>query len=487
MGAMVAVVSKKRESAYDTAVIMLEALKHRGSDSFGVASQNEVAIKKALAELRGEHIDSDMLIGHILNRLLPTDTAQPVHMGKFALVFEGRLFPTSDMEDAIRPFSEKLACSEEGAARLIQTYDGSYVFAIAGSKRVLVGRDTVGTCPLYFGESKDFCAMASERRALRRVGIVKIDCFPPGTVALVDKTGFHFKTAKIIALPPKQRMAGSNAASLLETALLQSTKERVSDVEEVVVAFSGGIDSSLIALLAKLCKVRTHLVYVTLEDERETVFVRQAAETLGLPLHIAEYTLKDVAEVLPKVLWLIEEPNPVNASIAIPVFWVAEQASKLGLRVLLAGQGADELFGGYRRYIDNLMSEGVVNLRRQLYDDVVSLHETNFQRDSKVCAFHQVELRTPFSDLEVIELALRIPVEMKIASPMDRLRKGILRQTASNLGIPDFIAEKPKRAIQYATGVNNAIRKLAKRERLTMRGYVEKLFAETRNELSPDG
>lgn len=484
---MAAVVSKKHADAYAAIVTMLDALKHRGSDAFGVASQHEVVTKNALEELRREHIDSDALIGHILLRLSSTDKIQPIRMGAFAHVFEGRLFPPPEGGEPLQLSGEKSACLEDEATRLIQTCDGSYVFAVAGTESVLAGRDTVGTCPLYFGENRDFCAVGSERKALRRIGIAKIDCFPPGTLALIRKTGFHFETARVITLPPTQRTVRSKAAEQLETLLLQSTQERISDAEEVAVAFSGGIDSSLIASLAKLCKARIHLIYVTLDDMRETANAKQAAEALGLPLHVAEYTLKDVEEVLPQVLWLIEEPDPVNIGIGIPVFWAAEQASKLGLHVLLAGQGADELFGGYRRYIDDLMSEGRAGLQQRLYDDVVSLPAKSFQRDNKVCAFHRVELRMPFADLEVIELALRIPIEMKVASPMDDLRKGILRMTATNLGIPDFIAEKPKKAIQYTSGVNNAIRKLAKRDHLTMRRYVEKLFTETCRELSPDG
>jgi asparagine synthase (glutamine-hydrolysing) len=284
-----------------------------------------------------------------------------------------------------------------------------------------------------------------------------------------------------------QRVSMQCAAQQLKEALVQSTKARVSDVEEVAVAFSGGVDSSVVASIARTCNVDAHLIHVTLRETDETDFANRAAEAVGLPLHVAKYTLRDVEAILPTVLWLIEEPNPVNVSIATPVFWVAEQAAKLGLSVLLAGQGGDELFGGYKRYLEDYEEYGLAGLQTRLYKDVMSSHVMNFQRDNKVCAFHKLELRMPFADWGVIKLALSLPARLKIASPRDELRKRVLRQAAKNLAIPEFISEKPKKAIQYTTGVNQAIKRLAKKEGLTVREYLEEVFRKTCLELNENG
>ena len=174
-------------------------------------------------------------------------------------------------------------------------------------------------------------------------------------------------------------------------------------------------------------------------------------------------------------------------SIAIPVFWVAEQAAKLGLNVLLAGQAGDELFGGYRRYLGDYEAHGLAGLQARLYEDVASSHLVNFERDHKVCAFHGLELRMPFADWEVIELALSLPSRLKIASPKDELRKRVLRRAAKDLGVPKFMSEKPKKAIQYTTGVNQAVRKLAKKEGLTVREYLEEAFRKIQRELNQSG
>jgi len=175
-------------------------------------------------------------------------------------------------------------------------------------------------------------------------------------------------------------------------------------------------------------------------------------------------------------LWLIEKPDMMQVSVAVPLYWSAEIAAKLGCRIMLAGQGADELFGGYRRYLAAYEKDGAERVADEIYRDVVMSYETNFQRDEPVCAYHGVELRLPFIDSRVMSFALSLPVGLNIESPKDHLRKRVLRQVAKNLQVPTMIADKPKRAIQFETGVDKAVRKLARDDGLTPQGYLEQIF-----------
>jgi len=209
--------------------------------------------------------------------------------------------------------------------------------------------------------------------------------------------------------------------------------------------------------------------------------VKEAAEALKLPLHTQLYGEKAVEETLPKVLWLIEEPEPVKTSIGIPVFWTAGKASEKGFRVMLAGQGADELFGGYKRYLNDYSLHGEELIQKSILNDVARMYRANLERDSKICNFHNIELRLPFVTYQLAKFAVSLPLKLKIESPTDMLRKNVLRKTAQDMGLPQFIANKPKRAIQYATGVNKAIKKLAKQRRLSVRDYVLEKFQRTFN------
>jgi len=476
MGAIVAAVNRKGENAVPTVVAMLKELTHRGTDAHGVATSNSTITAKSIEEIDIKNISSSVALGHNLSRILPRDQPQPVQGDGFTLVFEGRLFPSQGTSD-VAEIVEKLGPRpQRNASQVVDKLEGSYAFAIAVSNKLIVGRDMFGTNPLYYGENDTTCGIASERKALWALGIKNVKSFPPGNIAVVNAQGFSFRPIKAIVRAPQEDVDMETAAKRLQSLLLESTKTRVSDLEKAAVAFSGGLDSSVIAVLAKKCGINVQLVSVGLEDQPEVKFAERAAEALGLPLHLQTYTISDVEKILPKVLWLIEEPNTVKASIAIPFYWTAENASKLGYNVLLAGQGGDELFGGYQRYLKEYAQFGVEAVQKALYHDVAKSYETNFQRDNQVCSFHRVELRLPFVDRDVVRFSLGLPLNLKIESVEDRLRKRVLRRAAQNLGIPPFVANKTKKAVQYTTGVNKALQRLAKRKGLTLRGYVEKVF-----------
>jgi len=420
---------------------------------------------------------SNIAVGHSSLPISSKERHQPALLGKnYALVFEGRLFPPSKTSNIDEVASCLKPDFQRGAKNIIRKFDGSYAFAIASQEKILAGRDSFGTNPLFYGEKKTLCALASELKALWTLGITDVKSFPPGNLAEMNAEGFDFKPVAIVTQPPQKMLSMEKAASRLQNLLLKATMERLLDVEGVAVAFSGGLDSTVLAVLAKTYTGQVNLVTVGLEGQPELGHAQTAADSLKLPLHLQTYTVADVDNVLERVLWLIEEPDPVKVGVAIPLFWTAEVASRIGCHVLLAGQGADELFGGYHRYLSEYVSGGVKAVQRSMFHDLVMSHETNFQRDSSVCAFHKVELRLPYVDRELVRFALSLPVNLKINSVDDRLRKRVLRQVAKNLGIPEFIGERSKKAVQYATGVDKALKELARRRGLTQPNFIKTVF-----------
>jgi len=475
LGAIAAVIDKRGKDAVSAVVTMLKALMHRGTDAYGVAARSSVKITRSLEELEGISLNSSIAIGYNLSRVTRYDEPQPILENGYTFVFHGRFFPSS-LKSTLEEASNRLKENpEENAKLILKELDGSYAFVVSYSSKIIAGRDVLGTIPLYYGENETFCGLASERKALWALGI-EARSFPPGNLAVVNAQGFRFKKTASIVLPQTKPMDMEVAAKRLENLLFESTVERIKDVEKIAVAFSGGLDSTVIALLAKMSRVDVHLISVGLENQQELRHAESASKVLELPIHIQTYDSNDVERVVAKVLWLIEEPDPMKVGVAIPFFWTAEIAAKIGCPVLLAGQGGDELFGGYRRYLTELDQKGTEALQKILYQDVVSSYNTNFQRDNPVCALHKVELRLPFIDREVINFVLSLPLKLKIASAEDSLRKRVLRKTAKNLGIPAFIANRPKKAVQYATGVNKVLRKLAKSEGLTVGDYLRQLF-----------
>jgi asparagine synthase (glutamine-hydrolysing) len=143
---------------------------------------------------------------------------------------------------------------------------------------------------------------------------------------------------------------------------------------------------------------------------------------------------------------------------------------------MLAGQGADELFGGYERYVNLYLLAGKDKAEEAIRKDMLRMHETNFERDFKVSNYNDIELRLPLASFPVASFALNLPLALKIEPNDKTLRKLILRKAAERLGLPQKIVCKPKKAVQYSTGVSEALKKIAKKNGLSVQAYVQSVF-----------
>jgi len=191
---------------------------------------------------------------------------------------------------------------------------------------------------------------------------------------------------------------------------------------------------------------------------------------MGLALHTHHVTESEVRRCTPLVLEAIEEWNIMKLGVGMTVYMAAEQAAKTGLRVLLSGQGADELFGGYHRYLQ-IYGEGGAALQNELWNDILQIYEVNLERDDAVTMAHSVELRVPYLDLQVINRAMDIPIHYKIRDHTDQLRKCILREVAAELNVPQFIVKRPKKAAQYGSGIHQLLVKRVLKDQ----SYVDEL------------
>ena len=475
MTELIAVVNRQGRDATEAAVTMLSALSSAGADAFSIASPSYMKSERTIHALRQHCLNSKTIIGCKSPRNLQSEKPQPMMLKSAAMVLAGRIYTTKGIFKIELSTFDLQRQGKEAAKSFVENSFGDYVFALAESSTLVAGRDAAGACPLYYGENAEFAALASERKALWKIGIDKSYSFPPGHVAVVDQENFKLEPVKILSYSEPKQMTMADAVNELESLLRYSVVQRISNLKEVCIAFSGGLDSSIIALFARNTKCNVQLIHVSLEDQKETEYARKAAEILKLPIHIRLFKEEDVQNDLRKVLWLIEEADPIKTGVGIPIYWAAEQAAEIGFKVMLAGQGADELFGGYKRYVDDY-SLGSEKVRERIFNDIVRIYDNNLERDSKICCYHNVELRLPFAAFEVAEFATGVPVNLKIDSGKDSMRKLVLRKAAQNVGLPEMISMKPKKAVQYTTGVDKTLKKMAKREGVSVRTFLQKMF-----------
>jgi asparagine synthase (glutamine-hydrolysing) len=474
MGALVGVLSKRNVDTAPLVIAMLQELAHRGNQCYEIVTPTTVVSAQSIIELEKQlSVLPSVSIGRNVSSCKGPESLK-AQDGK--VVFVGRMLCGSADLDVLKIVGDEEKSPEEIGKRILRCFDGSYAFASASDGQMLIGRDPLGTMPLYYGEDESVCVVASERKALWKIGIRDARSFPPGNLARVNQRGFSFKPMWTLRLRHSSRIKASTAMSHLKGLLEESIRKRLCDAGNIGIAFSGGLDSSIIARVIQKSGTSARLISVCLEGQPGALHADEAAKALQLPITIQTYNAKEVEDTLAKVLWLIEEPDVMKVSVAIPLFWSAQVASKLGCDVMFTGQGADELFGGYRKYLTLCKTKGFEEVAEMLLRDTLTSYDTNFQRDEPLCADNKIELCLPFADASVVRYALNLPIYMKIQSADDLFRKRILRQLAKSLGVPAFIAERLKKAIQYETGVDKALRDLARTKGLTLHEYIKQIF-----------
>lgn len=412
---------------------MLEAIKHRGPDGSGTYSIGDITLGNVLLKITGSK-------------------NQPLSDGG-ALTYNGEIYNFREITENISittdSDSEALFAliGAKGIEKAIQELDGDYAFAFVEGERLYLARDPAGVKPLFYSTGAGF-AFASEKKAL--YGMNEIHTLKPGYMLTFSAGKITEK--KVAGFAAGEPITDENIASkALYEAIGRAVEKR--RYTPSALAFSGGLDSSLIAALCP----DIELYSVGMAGSHDILQTKRAAQLLRLSdkLHLHELTPDEVESALPDVIRAVESGDPLKVSIAMPLFFASKDAHNDGIRVMLSGQGADELFAGYKRY----ESMTPVELELALRKDIDNIAENNLERDDAVTMANAVELRVPYLDREVVELAMRIAPELKIHNG---IRKYILRLAAKKL-LPDELVFKEKKAAQYSSGIYSALLKLARK------------------------
>jgi asparagine synthase (glutamine-hydrolysing) len=220
---------------------------------------------------------------------------------------------------------------------------------------------------------------------------------------------------------------------------------------KVAVAFSGGLDSSV---LVKCAAKRTQVVACAgySRGSTDSARVMDSAASLGAELAAVELTPGMVKNALVD-LDLGFVPTLMDRSLWVLYRLVAKEASRSGARVMLLGQLADELFGGYAKYSAAMKAKGDEEAALMMRADVADYARRGRLRDVAACS-SIIEPRFPFEAAEIVEFALGLPLPFKIRQGE---RKAVLRRAAAILGVPKEQAEAPKKAAQYSSGVQKLV------------------------------
>lgn len=451
---------------------MLKASKNRGPDSSGVYL-DDIHLDIDLDNFDDDN-SYDIALGHNLLSVYDLydrkSIAQPVKKDNLLLVFNGELYNfatirnllskmgveadiNSDCEALIHliDFYNKgdLLSAVQSALRLI---DGDYAFAVWDGSNLAIARDPLGVKPLFYSVSEDLCAFASSRDSLYEMGFDEIQTLLPEHVL--------FNWSDVAPLQPIYEKFMEVDVLKLGKLLKLSVSKRVEGLDELGVIFSGGVDSSILAMYLEeiSCnkKLDITLYAVGREGSKDLESAKYAAEYLDLPLKTQIITEELIKEHIGEVVHAIGDDNLMKVGVGLTTYFATHMIHEDGIKVAISGQGADELFGGYNRYLKSL-EEG--NLELEIRNDISNMYHVNLERDDACSMLNSVELRLPFLDKSLVEFAINLPVKNKISGTGDLLRKNILRKLAFNEGLDKEIAYRPKKAAQYGTGIDKILRK----------------------------
>ncbi|HWS77673.1 MAG TPA: asparagine synthase B [Thermomonas sp.] len=428
----------------------------------------------------GVHAEANALLVHERLAIVdPAGGAQPIHSADGALVLavNGEIYNHRELERRLaKPYAFQTgsdcevinALHRDGEApdTWLGRLNGIFAFALwdAAAKRVLIARDHMGICPLYWGHDADGRLwVASEMKSLVRV-CDDVAAFPPGHV--YDSATGQLTQWYKRAWREYDAVEGvaADRAELREAFERAVHRQLMSDVPYGVL-LSGGLDSSLVAACAaKFARKRVedddsgeawwprlHSFAIGLDGSPDLAAAQVAAEALGTVHHGFTYSFAEGLDALPEVIRHVETYDVTTIRASTPMFLLARRIKAMGVKMVLSGEGSDELFGGYLYFHK---APNAREFHEELVRKLDALHSYDCLRANKSMMAWGVEPRVPFLDVEFMDVAMRMDARHKMsgvdADGRKRIEKAVLREAFEGYLPPEILWRQKE---QFSDGV----------------------------------
>jgi asparagine synthase (glutamine-hydrolysing) len=389
--------------------------------------------------------ESDILItenGHILSheRLSIIDLhsgRQPIKGCKTAyMVHNGEIYNHQALRDGIlkhHTFRSKsdseviVHLYEEFGYDFLHLLDGDFAFVVVDGDDFIAGRDPMGVKPLYYGlDERGRIYFASEMKPIADQ-CKTFSTFPPGHY-YTPKDGFvkYYRPEYEDFKKADQPLD----LDLIRETLIEATRKRLMSDVPIGVLLSGGLDSSLTSsiaarLLAEQGK-KLHSFSIGLDkDAPDAVAARKVAAFLDTEHHEVHFTIEQGIEILEKLIWHLETYDVTSVRASTPMYFLSKAITDQGIKVVLSGEGADEIFGGYLYFRNAPSTE---DFQKETIERVQKLFTADLLRADKSTMAHGLEARVPFLDKAFLDMAMRIEAREKQPKTYDGVEKYILRK-----------------------------------------------------------
>ena len=446
---------QKSETLRPQVLEMSKIIRHRGPDWSGIFSND----KAILAHERLAIVD-------------PASGKQPLFSkdGRLVLAANGEIYNHQLLRQQFEGKYEFqtqsdceviLALYQEKGPHFIDEMNGIFGFALYDVEKdeYFIARDHMGIIPLYMGwDQFGTFYVASELKALEGY-CTKIELFPPG----------HYLSSKDGELVQwyQREWTEFEAVKENETSIQEIRKaleaavhrQLMSDVPYGVL-LSGGLDSSITSAIAKKFAQKRiesgdtvdawypqlHSFAVGLEGSPDLVAARKVADHLGTIHHEIKFTIQEGLDAVRDVIYNIETYDVTTIRASTPMYLMARVIKSMGIKMVLSGEGSDELFGGYLYFHK---APNAKEFHEETVRKLSKLHMYDCLRANKSLAAWGIEGRVPFLDKEFMDVAMRINPQDKMING-ERMEKWVLRKAFEDM-LPESVAWRQKE--QFSDGV----------------------------------
>ena len=354
-----------------------------------------------------------------------------------------------------------LALYRDQGVNFLEQLNGIFAFALYDEEQeaFLVARDPIGVIPLYIGYDDDGKVyVASELKALEGQ-CQRYEPFPPGHY-LYSKDGEIRRYYKRDWFDYEQVKDNGGTADDVHHALEEAVRRQLMSDVPYGVLLSGGLDSSVIsAIAAKYAQRRVetggreaawwprlHSFAVRLKGAPDLAKARMVAEHIGTVHHEINYTIQEGLDAIRDVIYFIETYDVTTVRASTPMYLLARVIKSMGIKMVLSGEGADEVFGGYLYFHK---APNAKAFHEETVRKLSKLHLYDCLRANKSLAAWGVEGRVPFLDKEFLDVAMRLNPQLKMC-PGQTVEKKIVREAFAHM-LPSEVAWRQKE--QFSDGV----------------------------------
>ncbi len=435
---------------------MSKRIRHRGPDWSGIFCDD----KAILAHERLAIVD-------------PQSGQQPLYSkdGKLVLAVNGEIYNHQSIRDRQAGSYEFLTKSDcevilslyrEKGINFIEDLNGIFAFVLYDIENdvYLIARDHEGIIPLYMGwDHNGTFYVASEMKALE--GFCEtIKSFPPGQY-------FYSKDGELKTWYKRDWMeydaVKDNTSNIdeLRSALESAVKRQLMTDVPYGVLLSGGLDSSIVSAIAKKFASQRvesgdkqgawwpqlHSFAVGLKGAPDLLAAKKVADHIGTVHHEINFTVQEGLDAVRDVIYHIETYDVTTVRASTPMYLLARVIKSMGIKMVLSGEGADEIFGGYLYFHKAPNAE---ELHKETVRKLSKLHMYDCLRANKSLSAWGVEGRVPFLDKEFMDVAMRLNPKDKLSGTVGRIEKWILRKAFEDY-LPEEVAWRQKE--QFSDGV----------------------------------